>query len=421
MARIAFAWELGGEFGHAMSCNSLARVLRARGHHIGFMFRELYQVGFLPECAAQDVFQAPVSLSEGRGVGVPASLADILMGCGYDRPDHVAGLLGGWIALLDNWKPDILVSDYSPTALLAARMLGIRRVSYGNGWSIPPRLMPLPPFRFDEPVSAERVRDTDARALASANGALAKFGGAPLESFAQQFETDEDFLATFPELDSYGTRPTSGYWGPRYSVDVGVEVPWPQGGGKRIVVYVKKALPQLDALIAALVAGGHRVAAFIPELDSPRAAKLRGPGRVLADRPMKLAPLLDQCDLFVSQGGNVSVGTLMAGVAQLVFPSQYEQYLTARRIEQLGAGVWLPMQATSGEVFTALARALDPAHSANAKAYAQRYHGYTPQEQLRRVTLRIEQILAQPSRWTALPGASRNPILAPTSRKNPRR
>jgi UDP:flavonoid glycosyltransferase YjiC (YdhE family) len=417
VARIAFAWELGGDFGHAMACDSLARLLRLRGHHIAFMFRELYQLGLLPECAAHDVFQAPVSISEGRGIEIPASYAEILMGCGYDRPDHVAGLLGGWIALFKNWKPDFLVSDYAPTALLAARMLGIRRVSYGNGFAIPPRLSPLPAFRFDEPIAPERVRDADARALASANGALARFGGAPLQSFAQQFETDDDFLTTFPELDSYGTRPTSGYWGPRFSVDTGADVAWPQGTGKRVLVYVKKGLPQLDALIAALVAGGHRVAAFIPELDAARVASLRGPGRVVAERPIKLAPLLAQCDLFVSQGGNVNVGTLMAGVPQLVFPTQYEQYLTARRIEQLGAGLWLPRDASSQDVSRVLDQVLrDPAFSKNAKAYAGKYRGYTPLEQNRRIVVRIEEILAQPSRWSALPGALSPSILAATPR-----
>ena len=35
---------------------------------------------------------------------------------------------------------------------------------------------------------------------------------------------------------------------------------------------------------------------------------------------MRLAPLLAQCDLFVSHGGDVCAGTLMSGVPQLVFP-----------------------------------------------------------------------------------------------------
>lgn len=415
MARIAFAWELGGEFGHAMACAALAHQLHARGHAIAFMFRELHQLAFLSDTSQYDIFQAPVSVSEGHGEPIPVSFADILVGCGYDTGRHLTGLLGGWLSLFGRWKPDLVLADFGPTALLAARVLGLRRVSYGNGFAIPPRLSPLPAFRFDETVAPGRIAQPDARALASANAALARFGGAPLQHLAQQFETDDDFLATFPELDSYGNRPASGYWGPRFSVDSGVAVQWPEGQGKRVLVYLKKTLPALDALIAALARGPHRVAAFIPELEPARRASLAGPGRIVSEHPMCLAPLLAECDLFVSQAGNVSVGTLMSGVPQLVFPSQYEQYVTARRLEQIGAGILLPPGAAAADVESALERALsDPSFANAAKAFARRYPSYSAAEQQRRIVVRMEEILARPSRWSALPPPGASPILSPT-------
>jgi hypothetical protein len=404
MARIAFAWELGGELGHAMACNALAQVLHARGHRIALMLRELHQLAYLAGTSPFDVFQAPVAISEGQGAPVPSSFADILLGCGYDRPDHLAGLLEGWIALFERWKPDLVISDFSPTALLAARVMGLRRVSFGNSFSIPPRLSPLPAFRFDEPVSAAHVKASDAHALASVNAALARFGVAPLGALAQQFEADEEFLSTFPELDAYGSRPPAGYWGPRFSVDQGESIRWPAGGGKRVLVYLKKGQPQLDALIEALAQGPHRVAAFIPELEPERRERLRGPTRLVLDQPMRLGPLLAECDLFISQGGTVSVGTLMSGVPQLVLPTQYEQYLTARRIEQLGAGLWLGMEATPAEVGAALERLLrEPAFPLAAKGYARRHSAYSARESERRIVVRIDEILAQPAHARDLP------------------
>ncbi len=413
MARIAIAWELGGEFGHAMACSALARALHARGHRIAFMFRELRQLSVLPDTAAYDVFQAPISMWEGQGAPVPVSYADILLGCGYDRATHLGGLLGGWLALLRRWKPDLVVCDFAPTALLAARLLQMRRVAYGNGFALPPRLAPLPAFRVDAPVAPEHVAASDARALASVNEALARVGSAPLARLADQFESDEDFLTTFPELDAYGNRPSTGYWGPRYSAETGASVHWPSGAGKRVLVYVKKDLPQLDALIGTLAASPYRVAAFIPELDAARTAALRGPRRVVSERPMRLAPLLAQCDLFVSQGGDVCAGALMSGVAQLVFPSQYEQSLVGRRVEQLGAGLWLAPKATPAQVQSSLQRILGvPRFIAAARAFAKRYPAYSPAEQQRRIVLRIEEILAKPSRWGAPQPAA---ILTPTS------
>jgi UDP:flavonoid glycosyltransferase YjiC (YdhE family) len=416
MARIAFAWELGGELGHAMACNALARTLHAHGHRIAFVFRELHQLSYLADTSPYEVFQAPVSVGEGHGQPVPSSFADILVGCGYDRPDHLAGLLGGWLALFERWKPDLVIADFSPTALLAARVLGLRRVSFGNGFSIPPRLIPLPAFRFDEPVSAERVKASDAHALATVNAVLARFGVPPLHALAQQFEADDEFLATFPELDAYGNRPKAGYWGPRFSVDQGASVRWPAGGGKRVLLYLKNNQPQLDALIDALARGPHRVAAFIPDLEPARRERLRGPSRIVSEQPMRLAPLLEECDLFVSQGGNVSLGTLMSGVPQLLLPSQYEQYISARRIEQLGAGLWLGVEAKPPEVDATLGRLLrEPAFPIAAKAYARRYSTYSARESQRRIAVRIEEILAQPSHARALPHPGATPILSPTS------
>ena len=417
MARIAFAWELGGELGHAMACNTIGRALHARGHRIAFVFRELHQLALVGDYAAHDVFQAPTPVAERTDKSVVYStFADIMLGRGYDRPAHLAGLLGAWIAIFGHWKPDLVVADFAPTALLAARALGLRRVAYGNGFSVPPRLTPMPSFRFDAVVAADLVREADARALRNVNEALVSLGAPVLETLAQQLETDEDFLATFPELDSYGNRPTARYWGPRVNFGAGAPVSWPGGTGKRIVVYVKNDFVHMDALIDVLAGSPHRVAAYIPGLEASRAARLRSPNRVVSDKPMHLAPLVRDCDLFVSHGGNVCAGALMAGVPQLVFPMQFEQYITARRIEQIGAGTWVGIAAKPGEVPAALSRVLaEPSFGAVAKAFALRYSAYTPEEHRGRIVRRIEEIVAAPSQWSALPHAGAAPILSATS------
>ena len=186
MARVAFAWELGGSIGHALSCAGLARALHARGHAIAFMFRELRPLALVPESDAYDVFQSPRNAREAQDVGIPASYADILLGCGYRDAGELAALLGGWRTLLSLWRPDIVIADFAPTALLAARSLDIRRATYGNGFFTPPLLTPLPAFRVDTPVDPERLRVADAQALTGANAALGRFGPCPIHrrSFA---------------------------------------------------------------------------------------------------------------------------------------------------------------------------------------------------------------------------------------------
>ena len=395
MARIAFAWELGAAFGHATACAALAGALESRGHTSAFFFRELAQLASLPEAARHEAFQAPVSRLEPEAP--PVSYADILLGCGYREPATLRGLLARWIELLDAWKPDVVVADSAPTALLAARILKVKRVAYGNGFAIPPRSSPLPPFGSGTATDPAQAAASDARALATVNAVLAERGAEPLEALARQFETDEDFLCTFPELDHYGSRPRAGYWGPRYSVDTGCDVAWPYGDGKRVALYLRDVVPQLDAVIDALVASGARVAAFIPGVDPARRARLRGAKRIVADAPMRLKPLLGNCDLFVSEGGNVAAGALMSGVPQLVCPTQYEQSITALRLEQVGSALWLAPGAGTRDASAALGRMLDDERfKANARGYARRYRSFSPAEQLRRIVLRIEQIASGP-------------------------
>lgn len=395
MARVAFAWELGGEYGHVMSCAGLAHGLEIRGHAIGFMFRELRQLGVIPEARNYEVFQAPRSLREGAGASLrPASYPDILLGCGYRDPRELIGLVGGWRTLFERWKPDLVVVDFGPTALLAARTLGLRCVTYGNGFFVPPRVSPLPPFRVDDPPDPAHLAATDAQVLGTVNAALAHFGCAPLARLADLFDCEEDFLCSLPELDHYGGREPSGYYGPRVRFDRGANVAWPSGSGKRIFVYVKRNMAQLDALVALIQSSPHRIVSYIPELDATRRARITGRGHVYSDKPIRLDAFLKDCEMLVTHGGEISTGALTYGIPALLFPTHYEQYLTARRMQQLGTGFWCAPHASAADAARGWGQVLDnPHYLASARAFANRYRAFSPSEQRRRIIVRIEDLL----------------------------
>ena len=399
MARVAFAWELGGEYGHVMSCAGLARGLETRGHSIGFMFRELRQLGVIPEARNYDVYQAPRSAHEGVGAPQrPAGYPDILLGCGYRDARELIGLVGGWRALFARWKPDLIVVDFGPTALIAARTLGIPCVTYGNGFFVPPRAAPLPPFRLDEPIDPVGLARSDAMVLASVNAALTRFGASAVPRLADLFDTVEDFLCTLPELDHYGGREASGYYGPRVRFDRGADVAWPQSGGaKRVFVYVKREMAQLDALLDLIAASPHRVVTYIPELDAARRARVTGRGHVYSDKPIKLEHFLKGCDMLVTHGGEISTGALTYGIPALMFPTHYEQYLTARRMQQLRTGFWCAPHAGAADVARGWSQVLEnPMYQSQARAFASRYTSFSPAEQRRRIIARIEALLSKP-------------------------
>lgn len=395
MARIALTWEIGGSLGHATSIARLALRLRERGHHVGLFLRSLATLRYLPETQGMEVYQAPRWLAEGAGQHRPAGVVDILRGVGYLDPDTFAGLLGAWRSLLSRWKPDLVLADFAPTSLLAARTLGIRRATFGNGFFAPPRLTPIPPFRVDSPVDEARLRATEAEVLASVNGALERWRLPPLRNLAELLEADEDFLCTFPELDHYGTRPVSGYWGPRISMDGGRAVDWPPGPGKRVFIYVQRDLEWLDELLEALRQRPHSVVAFIPGLDAARAKAFQGPRRRVCEGFVRLERLYPQCDLLVSHGGEIAGGTLAHGIPLLTFPTQYEQFLTTVRIAQLGAGLTPSIPRVPGQVAGLIDRLLgEPSFAACARAFARRYPTWSPAEQRRRIIHRIEALVA---------------------------
>ncbi len=400
MARIAIAWELGTALGHASGCLALARALEARGHRVALVLAELHLVGRIGGLR-HELYQAPVAPVAPVSGTAPSSLADVLLGCGYDRADRLAALLAGWRSLFSHLRPDLVVADAAPTALLAARLAGLRRASFGNGFFIPPRLSPLPPFRVDPPPAQERLARADAQALSTINAVLGALGAPELPALATLFETDEDFLCTFPELDHYGTRSTSGYWGPRYSLEAGEERRWPPHEGRRVLAYLHASpamLPVLDALIDALVASRARVAACISNLDEARRARLAGPRRIVSQRPLRLAGLLPGCDLFVGHSGDTANAALMAGVPQLLLPLHYEQLLTAVRLERLGSAVRLSAGSPPGDVGAALTRLLeDRTFAAAAQAFRRRYAAFSPEEQRRRIVARIDALVAAPA------------------------
>ena len=378
--------------------------MAVRGHAISFIFRELRHLPLLPETAGYDLFKAPVLVKEGLGMLAPTSLPEIMLGCGYADAGWLTGALREWLRLLGEWKPDLLVADYAPTALLAARVMKLKRVSLSISFAVPPPLSPLPPFRFDRPPPPERVAAADAQVLANVNRALAAVGAAPLAALHEQFQSDEDFLLTFPELDAYGNRPTARYWGPRYRDDAGVSVHWPAGRGPRVLVYLKRELPQLDALIALLAASPCRVIAYIPDLEPERAQRLKSPLRIVSENPVRYGPLLGECDLFVSQAGSAATGTVLSGVPQLMFPVHYEQFLSALRIAQLGAGVALLPEATTAQVTRAWELMMTQgSYRDRAREYRKRYPAYSPAEQQKRIVQRIEDILRAPPQAATAP------------------
>ena len=344
MAHIHFAWELGGGLGHAGRLKPLAQEAVRRGHRVTMSLRDLVHTNALLHDVEVPRFQAPIWLHSVHGVpSPPASLAEILLTCGYLNADALHGLVIGWQHLLGTLKPDLLVADYAPTAMLAARVLGIRSAAIGIGFFIPPDVSPMPCLRDWESIQPGRLAHADAQMLGSINGVLQRLGGAPLQRAAQALHGDTPLALTWPELDHYGRDQLPAgqrWWGPSMLPTAGAPPAWPAGSGPRVFAYLKSTHPDHVALLNALVQRGCRTVCYLPDVAlgarPPVASKLIS----YATGPVDLALALPDCELCICHAGEATLAqALILGVPVLLLPTQAEQFLIARRVALTGAGI----------------------------------------------------------------------------------
>lgn len=385
MARFILAWEQGGGLGHALPLSQLACALLARGHQVDLVWREPSKAPLLLGEAWQHPNLRLWAAPHWRGLNGPGmptpprSYADLLCLCGHLDQPAITALLKAWLDLLRTLQADVLVADYAPVALLAARSLpGLRTAQVGNGYFQPPRTSPLPSFRFwdlqaPSPAFEEAV-------LATCQAAQQACGVAPahqIQQVADLLHTDVDALQTWPTLHTYGPQAAPGqhFAGPLPTPDIGAQPQWPTGASqRRVLAYLSASHPSIDTIMDTLVEAG-----------APTLLILSGATPALAERAaahahIRLMPglvamqaALAQADAVVCQGNSGTVmATLMAGLPLLMFPGHTEQWITAYRACEMQVGVALQPEEICTHGVLALQAVLDDAHfRSHAQAVAQ--------------------------------------------------
>lgn len=398
MARIVYTWELGEDYGHIASFMPLAFRLRERGHEVIFVVQDLYKAESVVGRFGFHMLQAPrwpqiaVNLP-----GLPHSFADILKRHGFFDKLGLLGMVRSYCTLFSLLRPALLIADYSPTVLLTARGLGLKRAVFGTGFCAPPRVSPLPNMRHWNEVEQESLADSESHVLSVANSVLAEMNAQPLGMVAELFDADENFLCTLPEIDHYADRGEVTYWGPVFNIRQGVETDWPGGEGKRIFAYLKPQCADYDKIMAYLLASGQRVLVFSPGVSDARCSQYRSASMLLTNQPVNISRIIGDCDLAVCHAGHGTLGAfLLAGVPLLLLPLQLEQAMAAMRAVDLGVATMvnpdLPPE-DYAPIFEALL--YNPLPMQNARAFAARYaDSFSQDRQIGSMIARIEQILA---------------------------
>lgn len=393
MAVVAYAWEFGAGLGHIGAFLPMARELRRRGHDVRWI---VAQVGATARLLSHEGFawmQAP-TLPEQRREGPPLTYADILLRFGYGNAADLLGLVVGWRELFLATRAQVVMADHAPSALLAARTLGLPSVLFSSGFCVPPPVSPAPNMRPWTALPAERLAAIEQEAIANINAVLAHFGCAPLDAVHELFAVAEDTLLGFPELDHY-ERGAARYWGNLPDAGVGEAPAWPALPGKRIFAYLRTDCRHHEAALAALVSLRQPALVFFPDAPPQTLARFAAPHVAFAAQPVDLERAAAEADAAVTYASLATTTRfLLAGKPVLLLPFHLEQYLMARRVEEIGAGLLADPERHAADLPQKLERVLyDPSLTANAAAFAAKYAAFPQATIVGNLARRVEEII----------------------------
>jgi hypothetical protein len=166
---------LAGEFSRGTATANrllpLAVALAGRGHEI--------TLALPPPLNAAVAASVEIPMRESPVWGLPPppgliaiTYADVLQLGGYATPGSLNPLLDSWSSLLAQTAPDLLITDFAPTAMLAARLTGVQQAVIGDGYSLPPPDRPMPVLRPWAEVAPGTAADAEGRVLAVIDACL---------------------------------------------------------------------------------------------------------------------------------------------------------------------------------------------------------------------------------------------------------
>jgi UDP:flavonoid glycosyltransferase YjiC (YdhE family) len=342
---VLFGWELGANLGHAKPLAEIARGLISEDVRLFVAARDLSYASTAFEGLRAQLLQAPVWPDHhhfGSDAG-QACYSDVLVQIGFAEPQKLAAVVGGWIALFDLVRPDVIVADHSPALLLAAKTRDIAVVHVGTGFTMPPvDYDRLPPIRADRaPIMP------DARIVAAAMEVAAKHGGWTPRNLAEIFRTNARIVFGCPELDAYAPFRREAVCLPPEILPEFVEAPVEP----RLFVYLGMDLPNLDGFVQILTELGVPLSVYLRGGAGPLAKFLSLRGHGVYESPPPLADVLPNASHVVSAGGAFTCqAALAAGRPMLGVPLHGEAELNVAALERMGVGRRLDPSSSEGKI-----------------------------------------------------------------------
>jgi hypothetical protein len=332
MRQALLAWENGAGRGHFTSLKTMAESLTGEFEIHAALCSMKYAAEMRPLCV--DVFQGPwliYDLTERKAAGGPGSATwgEYLGDLGYRNPEFLSNQIARYQREMTSRKIDLVITDWAPSALLAARGLGIPAVDTGIGYTVAP--YDLPEFPILLPQYVRRIHD-EKQMVAAVNEAGGPLGVPAIEHLPAIYTCNDQLVRTLAMLDPYADLRTSDYL-PAAQDLPSLIAPT----GDEVFVYFSSGEAETPEIMNAIADLGVPTRAYIPGITPEWAAKLTQGGVILERGPVKpeLIGLRSRLMVNSAQHGTACMG-IGLGLPQVAFPQQMEQAYNAQRAGDYG-------------------------------------------------------------------------------------
>lgn len=378
MATIVGICELGGYLGHISKITSLLHGLRELGHQVIAVLPNNSFVEFmeLQNPPMPYVLGPKLTMPAFKASRDPVNLSEVLLCAGMGTHPVLDPCAHLWRQLLLLLKADLIIADYAPTPLLAARTLGLKSVVLGTGFSVPPALSPIPAFNRRLNIQDSVLAASDVQLLTVLNEYLQRFN-APLLSRVSDLYWQSEFVGIthYQALDhfAYGRPEHTAYYALATQISGGVNVSWPEGTSPRVFAYLKTEYPGLEFLLRWLHAARVEAVVYISGDQADKWMHLQTQHLHIYLQPVDLTELLPSADwLIYHAGSGMASQALRNGKASILIPIHYEQLFTAEAMVSRQLGYLLNPHWGAQHIALIMQKALaDTSMQARCAAYLQ--------------------------------------------------
>ncbi len=340
MANILCVWEMGGNLGHLANLKPFVDSALAHKHKVTLAAKEIRHLDIFFKGYDIELFQAPYHFRQPSTRFNPLQSYSQLILQRFETESELASLFSAWQSIFKAVEPDVVVYDFSPSALISSLGQPWQKWVIGNGFFVPRcdlEYLGLFPGIRKTAANQKTLAAAEQLLLEQVNSVLLRKERPSINDPKEIYQqAHHELLLTPSELDHFGPRKGVEYLGIALK-NTGTAPVWNQQGALKAFGYLAH-FKGIEALFDELLRQDVNLCIYSRNLPPEIISKY--PEIVFIAEPVHLARVAEEADFAITMG-NFSTVTefFLNGLPQLLIPMFQEQYYLSRRIMDAKKGV----------------------------------------------------------------------------------